>query len=597
MKTNFLILFTLLSLSSFAQNKKKADDKNKDWKVADLHGPAKDVSFETDEGTWMNVDVSPDGKQIVFDLLGDIYIMPLNGGEAKILCEGTPFEVQPRFSPDGKMISYTSDRDGGDNIWVMNVDGTNPHAISKESFRLCNNAVWMPDGLSLVAKKHFTAGRSLGSGEMWQYHISGGSGLELTKKKNEQQDVGEPCVSHDGRYVFWSEDMTEGPYFKYNKDPNPGIYVIRRLDTKTGKIEDIIGGAGGACRPQISPDDKLMAFVKRVRLQSVLYIHDLTTGEEWPIYTDLSRDQQETWATFGVYTGFNWTPDGKNIIIWAKGKIRKIDVQKKTAEVIPFKVKVHQIITEAVKFPQEVAPKTFEAKMLRDVVTSPNGNAIVFNAAGHIYLKKLPNGTPERLTKNEFLEYFPSFSADGKNVVYVGWNDSDLAAIYTTAAMVGGTPTIKKITTEKGFYYSPSFSKDGSKILFYKGGGDGILGNAFSLNQGIYWMDAKGGKMNFITDEGSNPQWSADGKSVYYSAGKTLKTIDLESKEIHALYSSQYGKDFTVSPNGKYIAWTELFNAYIAPFNTTGSVIDLSAGTTSFPNYKLTRDAGTCIHW
>jgi len=87
----------------------------------------------------MSLDVSPDGKEIVFDLLGDIYSMPITGGEAKILRQGHAFEVQPRFSPDGKKISFISDSAGGDNVWTMNRDGSGTKQITKESFRLLNN--------------------------------------------------------------------------------------------------------------------------------------------------------------------------------------------------------------------------------------------------------------------------------------------------------------------------------------------------------------------------------------------------------------------------------------------------------------------------
>ena len=100
-----IILPFLMSFSIFAgaqEDKKKWDVSNpgEDWTF-------KEVKFSTDEGTWMNLDVSPDGKQIVFDMLGDIYIMPIIGGKAKALRTGLPFEIQPRFSPDGKKISFT----------------------------------------------------------------------------------------------------------------------------------------------------------------------------------------------------------------------------------------------------------------------------------------------------------------------------------------------------------------------------------------------------------------------------------------------------------------------------------------------------------
>ncbi|MDX5481618.1 MAG: amidohydrolase, partial [Hymenobacteraceae bacterium] len=166
----------------------QAQDKKEDakWKVDAAYGPEKEITITTSEGTWMSVDVSPDGKEIVFDMLGDLYIMPISGGKAKLLRSGRPYEVQPRFSPDGKQISFTSDRGGGDNIWVMDRDGSNAKQITKEDFRLLNNAVWTPDGEYLVARKHFTSTRSLGAGEMWIYHVSGGSGQQLTQKRNDQ---------------------------------------------------------------------------------------------------------------------------------------------------------------------------------------------------------------------------------------------------------------------------------------------------------------------------------------------------------------------------------------------------------------------------
>ena len=171
----FLFIFSCIN----AQEKKDS----KKWDVTNPDGPYKEVSFTANEGTWMNVDLSPDGKEIVFDLLGDIYIMPATGGEAKVLRGGHAFEVQPRFSPDGKKILFTSDAGGGDNIWVMNRDGSNAKQITKENFRLLNNAAWSPDGEYIIARKHFTSTRSLGAGEMWMYHISGGWRFATDNKK------------------------------------------------------------------------------------------------------------------------------------------------------------------------------------------------------------------------------------------------------------------------------------------------------------------------------------------------------------------------------------------------------------------------------
>ena len=128
-----------------------------------------------------------------------------------------------------------------------------------------------------------------------------------------------------GRYVYFSEDLTPGPSFEYNKDPNAGIYAIRRLDRTTGELDTILQGPGGAARPQPSPDGRRLAFVRRVRDETALFLYDTETGAETPLTGGLSRDQQETWAIFGVYPNFAWTPDGSALVLWANGGLHRVD--------------------------------------------------------------------------------------------------------------------------------------------------------------------------------------------------------------------------------------------------------------------------------
>ncbi|MBS1525897.1 MAG: PD40 domain-containing protein [Bacteroidetes bacterium] len=581
-------VFTLTSQLLYAQK----------WNVENPPGPSKKVTITTDEGTWMDLDVSPDGQNIVFDLLGDIYSIPIKGGRATSLAVGKAWEIQPRYSPNGKMIAFTSDRDGGDNIWVMNSDGTNKHPITKENFRLLNNPYWTPDGQYIVARKHFTGTRSLGAGEMWMYNINGGDGIQLTKRKNDQQDAGEPIVSPDGKYIYWSEDVTPGPDFEYNKDPYKGIYAIKRLNRETGKIEEVTGGAGGACRPQISPDGKLLAFVKRVRLKSVLYLRNLATGEEWPVYDDLSKDQQETWAIFGVYPNFSWTPDSKNIIFYAKGKIWNLDITTLNAVQVPFEVTTTQTITDALHFPQKVFQEEFPVKMIRQLTTSPDGKRVAFNAAGHIYIKTLPDSVPIRIDSTADMEYEPDFSPDGKSLIYVDWND-ELKGFINRVDLT--THIVTRLTADRGFYYSPKFSSKGDKIVYRKGEGNEVLGFSFGTNPGIYIMPSTGGKPKMIIDNGIHPQFSSDDSKIYYQSSdgdnKTFRVMDTTGANQRTLYTSKYTTQFAPSPDGKWMAFTELFNCYITPMVSTGNPQDLSASNKAIPLNKLTRDAGTYLHW
>jgi len=88
------------------------------------------VAFETDEGTMMSVDVSPDGKEIAFGMLGDIYTVPIAGGDATLLLSGPAFESSPRYSPDGSKIAFLSDRSGQDAVWTVDRNGQNPMLIA-----------------------------------------------------------------------------------------------------------------------------------------------------------------------------------------------------------------------------------------------------------------------------------------------------------------------------------------------------------------------------------------------------------------------------------------------------------------------------------
>lgn len=588
MKILLPVFLSFITISAFAQDKTK-------WDVSNPPGPYKEVTITTREGTWMNLDVSPDGTTLVFDMLGDIYSLPVTGGEATLLRGGHAFEVQPRFSPDGKKICFTSDAGGGDNVWVMDADGKNPKQITQEDFRLLNNPVWTPDGQYIIARKHFTSSRSLGAGEMWMYHITGGSGIQLTKRKNDQQDVNEPALSPDGRYLYFSEDMYPGGYFQYNKDPNSQIYIIRRYDRETGELRDVISGPGGACRPQPSPDGKQLAFVRRVRTQTVLYVHNLQTGQQIPVFDKLSKDQQEAWAIFGVYTGYNWLPDNIHIVIWAQGKLWKINTQTQQAAEIPFMATATHRIHDAVKFRQEVSPSTFEAKMIRHAITSPDGKTLVFSAVGYLWKKELPNGTPVRLTTQaDAFEFEPVFSPDNKKLLYVTWNDTATGAIWEYEFKKGKT---KKITTEKGIFREPAYSPDGKKIVYRKEHGNDHQGYTFCENTGIYMADADGKNAVLISESGSNPVFTANGKGIYFQQGKKYFEVDLSGNNKKELFTSEYGKDYTPSPDGKWIAFTDLHKAYIIPVPKSGKTFDLNRNTKAVPVSQVARDAGFNLHW
>jgi len=573
------------------------------WDVQNPPGPQRDVNIDVTQGTWMSLDVSPDGREIVFDLLGDIYVMPIAGGQARSIASGVAWDMQPRFSPDGTRIAFTSDRGGGDNLWVMDRDGSNPVQISDESFRLVTQPVWSPDGEFIVGRKHFTSSRSLGAGEMWMWHRSGGgSGVQLTERRTQQKDTGEPAFSPDGRYLYFSDDVTSGGTFEYSKDPNGEIYAIQRLDRETGEIDKFLGGPGGSIRPTPSPDGRSLAFVRRVRFQSVLYVMDLQTGRETPVYQALDRDMQETWAVHGVYPTIAWTPDSHELVFWAGGGIKRLNVQSQAVADIPFRVTDTRRVTETVRVPVEVSPDRFDVRMIRWARTSPDGRRVVFEALGNLWIRDLgPDGpgAPRRLTRqSDHFELYPSWSRDSRSIVYTTWHDQEFGSIRVVPAS-GGEGRV--VSRDPGHYIEPVMSPDGDTIVYRTTSDSNLRNPLWSRDPGIYRIPASGGAPTFVTDDGITPQFGAASDRVFYvgreGENRAFKSVDLDGDDERTHLTNQWAAEFAISPDERFIGWTERFNAYVTPFVRTGRAVAVSADSKALPQTRVTRDAGEWLHW
>lgn len=582
------------------------------WDVNAPPGMAmRQVRITTDEGSWMNVDVSKDGRTIAFDLLGDIYTMPIGGGTPTRIADGLAYEQQPRFSPDGRRIAFVSDRGGGDNIWVMNLDGSDKRQVTKEDFRLTNQPSWSPDGRFMIAKKHFTTGRSLGTGEVWLYHVSGGGGVQLVKRASEtlQKELGEPIYAPDGKSLYYTRNITPGPIFQYAQNSYGDVFNIERYDIDTGEVSTVAAGAGGSVRPTPSPDGKWIAFVRRENLKSKLYVKNLASGVERKIYDALDQDVQETWAVTGVYPNMAWTPDSDSVVFWAGGKIRRVNANGAGAREIPFQIDDSRVVIDATHPTVEVSPDRFTTKMPRWASVSPDGRQVVFETLGKLWVKPATGGTARRLVKGDenAMELFPSWSRDGRSIVFVNWTDAGLGTIRVVGSG-GGSP--RAVTTEPGHYANPVFSPDGRTIAYDRTQGGFLTAARGSENPGIWRIPAAGGKAERISKDGNAPQFGAANDRVFMTmtaAGKRqLVSTDLTggAKRVHA--TGELIANYQVAPDGRNFAFRQNYQAFVMPLlpgtqdvatDPKGGPLPVTKVSVNGAEFLNWSDGGKALHW
>lgn len=445
-----------------APGTQKSEEK-KDKKEGLPLKPARKVQFTTDEATWLSLDVSPDGKTILFELLGDLYTLPIAGGEATSITSGMAFDSQPHYSPDGKLIAFVSDRDGADNVWIARPDGSEPKQLSKDKQSIFASPSWTPDGQYVIVSRQTQL--PWGTFELWMYHLKGGGGVQITKGKpkpdsrlNEWFNALGAVASPDGRHLYYTHrDKWFNPY----NVTYPLSQIVRR-DRITGDEDTITEAPGSAIRPLLSPDGTRLVYGTRYEAETGLRIRDLSTGEERWLKYPVEHDDQESRYTRDFLPGYAFTPDGSDVVLAYEGKIHRISVTTGEARDVPFTAKVSLELGPALDFPIRVEDGPVRARLIQGPVQSPDGRRLAFSALTHLYLMDLPGGKATRATTAEAREFQPAWSPDGQWLAYVTWSD---AGGRVWKIRVDGKGEPQQLTRLPAYYRDPVWSKDGSHIV------------------------------------------------------------------------------------------------------------------------------------
>ncbi len=475
------------------------------------------VHLKTDEGTWTSLDVSPDGKTIAFDLMGDIYTIPITGGKATSLTKGMAYDTHPKFSPDGKSIAFTSDRDGSENVWIKDLETGDSTQITKEKEAHIQSAEWTPDSDYLVVSK---GGRNL---KLYLFHKEGGGGAQLIKKPDNLKVV-EPAFGKDGRYIWFAQRTGAWNYNAQLPQYQLGIY-----DRETGEVERQTSRYGSAFSPTLSPDGKWLVYGSRYDTQTGLVKRDLATGEESWLAYPVQRDEQESIAPLGVLPAMSFTPDSKFLVASYGGKIHKISIDKNEATNIPFEVDTKLELGPVVNFDFPIVDdKKMIANQIRDPKLSPDGKKLAFTVLNSLYVMDYPNGTPKRLTNSTNIEANPIWSANSTEIAYLTW-EGEAGHIYKINA-AGGTP--RKLTQKGAFYTQLAWDAKTNRITFLEGPAqafkDAIGPFAFGASRHISWISGNGGAVTRIerVKGRSNPHFTKKDDRIYlYHGEKGLVSI------------------------------------------------------------------------
>ena len=610
------------------QTDKKDDKKDEKKKEETLPlKPARKIEFTTDEGTWVSLDVSPDGSQIVFDLLGDLYLVPVAGGEAKRITSGLPWDCQPRFSPDGKEIAFISDRNGSDNIWRMELTSGKLTQVTKETEWQVGSPAWSPDGEYIIARKFgvypgpndFLRGIAL-----WMYHRDGGKGVEVVKGRGETTINSGAVYAPDGKTIYFSSHPER---FRY--DAPPGRFQVHSFDVKTGEIRTLTAEYGGGLRPVVSPDGRWLVYASRLDAATGLRIRDLKTLEEHWLARDIQRDDQQGFASNDVLPGYAFTPDSTAVVYTAGGKIHRVDLASHAVSVIPFSAKVELDLGPRVRTEYKISDGPLAVRQMKWMGQSPDGKMLVFSAVGKLWVAGLsgPGGekgttltaeTPRRLNPasgtgaGSEREYEPAFSPDGKWIAYVTWSDAEGGQLWKIPSG-GGAPV--KLGATAAFYARPAWSLDGTKIAFIHGSAEGWLAGREADLLELRWMPAAGGESHFIVGpvRGEQaPVFSGDGERIFYMdqapppppgqeamPARVLKSIRIDGVDAQShLRFEGVQVEAVPSPDGSWVALHDKQDAYLTAFPKAGtSVVNIGLKEGAVPVKRVTTDGANYLAW
>ena len=527
------------------------------------------IEFVTDEGTWISLDVAPDGRTIAFELLGDVYGLPMAGGSARPMLTGPAFQSQPRFSPDGRSLAFISDNTGSDNVWIAEADGAQPRPLTSMPRSTMMSPSWSHDGRAIFVT--VIDGRQAG---IVRVDVASGKTEKLVANGN---GAAAPLVSSPAPGPFGPEPTADGQSLYYTSvTPRPygsrdgASSRVMRRDLASGKEEAVRLEQAISMKPRPSPTGRLLAYAAQAQGKTGLRVRDLQAGTERWLRVPLQRNALESNATRDVLPDYAFTPDGRAVVVSYDGKIHRIDVASGTDTIIPFSANVSMQVASPLMFPRRLPQEPVTARYVQHAAVASDGR-VAYSGLARLFVTG-QGGTPARLTATDRpAEFMPAWSPDGQWIAFVTWS-SDGGALWKVPGG-GGTPT--RLSEGSAFWLDPAWTPDGTSIVALRAP-EGSARRAPGIPQDaeLVRVPATGGPATMMSAAPGmrHPHFTTDVARVFVSAPDGLVSMKLDGSDKRIVAKparSGPNVDVRISPDGTRMA--VIAGEQVSRFNLPGA--------------------------
>ncbi len=373
------------------------------------------IEITLTEGTNFAAALSPDGRKLVIDLQGRLWILPSSGGKATAITDPYGDARQPHWSPDGKRICFQGYWEGNWHIYTIHPDGSGIRQITTGKYDH-REPHWSPDGLSIA----YSSDQN-GSYDIWQYSVKDDINVALTESDFEEYG---PAYAPDGKKILYTR--------------KEGVETfIEEVEIESEKIRGIYSIEAEIYGLSYQPDGQGIVFNVLKDLKSELYTYDLFADRTVPVLVSESKEDvfpfRSTWM------------DNDQFIYTASGKILNRNLSSSIVTKIPFEAKIlierKQYLKKKRDFDQQGNHKV---KGIYQPDISREGH-IGFAALGDIWIQS-QTGQLTRVTNDRYIQVAPKWSRSGSLLAYASDIDNDLS-IWTYSFESGEHTKIASIPT------------------------------------------------------------------------------------------------------------------------------------------------------